>query len=77
MIYFKDPEDSEHNIETSHELKNLTNEWIEIVNEEAEIHEAEEENDECLEPLISQVMDLDRFYINNIHLLIIKKLNES
>jgi hypothetical protein len=56
-FFDQDFEDSEHDIETPHKWKNLINEWIEMVNEEAEV-DIREENNEDSESLI-QVMDLD------------------
>ncbi|GBC10740.1 hypothetical protein RclHR1_09860017 [Rhizophagus clarus] len=70
-FFDQDPEDLEHDIETSHEWKNLINEWIEMVSEEAEIDQ-EEETNEDLEPLIDQIMDLD-WILCKQHLLINKR----
>ena len=68
-----DDEDSEHDIESSREWKNLINEWIEMVQDEEEgMDQMDEENNEDLEPLIDHVMDLDQI-LRKQHPLINKK----
>src|SRR4051794_10031217 len=58
-FFDQDPEDSEHDIESSHEWKKLINEWIEMVNDDINQVD-EEENNEDLEQPIDNVMDLDQ-----------------
>jgi len=67
-------EDSEQDIESPREWRNLINEWIEMVedDEESEIlNQEDEENDET-EPLIDRVMNLDEI-LQKKHPLINKK----
>lgn len=59
-FFDQDPEDSERDIESSREWRNLINEWIEMVDEDEKINQTDEENSENPEPLIDQVMDLDQ-----------------
>ncbi|RIA84099.1 hypothetical protein C1645_832767 [Glomus cerebriforme] len=53
------PDDSEYDIKSSHEWRNLVNKWIEMIeNKESELNREDEENVD-IEPLIDRIMDLD------------------
>ena len=68
-----DDDDAERDIESSREWKKLTNEWIEMIqDDEIGMNQVDEEDNEILEPLIDHAMDLNEILCKQ-HPLINKK----